>query len=55
MVDNIAEGGRELGSVLRLHLPSLVVLCVLPAAVELVDLLLRLALYLHTRRKIGQT
>jgi len=54
MVDNIAEGSREFGSVLGLDLPGLVILRVLPATVELIYLLLCLALYLDTRRKLGQ-
>ena len=37
-----------LGSVLALLLPRTVVLGVLPAAIELVDLLLTLGFYLHS-------
>ena len=37
-----------LGSVLALLLPRTVVLGILPAAIELVDLLLTLAFYLHS-------
>lgn len=46
MVHEFIEGRHiALRSVFRLHLPSLVVLRVLPASIELVDLLLRLRLY----------
>ena len=39
-----------LGPVLALLLPRLVVLRVLPASIELVDLLLRLRLYLKNKK-----
>lgn len=51
MVDQVAQGGHQLRSVLRFGLPRLVVLCVLPAAVELVYFLLVLRLYLCEREQ----
>ena len=47
--DHVAQRSHVvLGSVLALLLPRAVVLGVLPAAIELVDLLLTLAFYLHS-------
>ena len=46
--DYVAQRGHVvLGTVLALLLPRTVVLGILPAAIELVDLLLTLAFYLH--------
>ena len=47
--DHVAQRSHVvLGSVLALLLPRTVVLGILPAAIELVDLLLTLAFYLHS-------
>lgn len=52
MVYNVTEGGYiMLGSVFTFQLPCAIVLCILPASVELVDILLGFALD-HWNEKI---